>query len=247
VVVLCGSLRLTTVLALKAAPIIVFMDARSVNRPPVRSPLPLTAFLIVFAILGSIVYAGPRSADASGTAAAATVRDESGIRLGVGMAGVRIGMTRSEVRNVLGPPRRVTVIRNSAFGPGKPVRFQYPGLRVLFWKGAPRNPSGSKPPDLRLRVAATSTVRRSLKTGRGLGVGSSERQVRQKFPAARCETLTWNRKRVRNCHGGNYNCKTPSWALGDLPCRVSAFILNRKNGRVIRVAVGWLGAYNGTI
>jgi hypothetical protein len=163
------------------------------------------------------------------------------------MAGVRIGMTRREVKKVLGPPRRVKVIRNSAFGPGKPVRFLYPGLRVLFWKGAPRNPSGSEHPDLKLRVAATSTVRRSLETARGLGVGSRERQVRRKFPAARCEMIEWNGKLYRNCHSGSYTCKPPAWALGDLPCRVSAFILNRKNGRVVRVTIGWLGAYNGTI
>ncbi len=172
---------------------------------------------------------------------------EHGIRVGVGIAGVRIGMTRAQVRGALGAPRRVKVFKNSAFGPGHPVFFSYGGLKVEFWKGAPRNPSGSRAPDRKLRVASIGTSRRELRTRRDIGVGSRERQVRRKVAGVRCETLSFNGRRYRNCHSGRYDCKPPSWVLGDLPCHVSAFVLNHRHGRVVRVQIGWLGSPSGKV
>ncbi len=137
--------------------------------------------------------------------------------------------------------------KNSAFGPGHPVIYGYGGLGVLFWKGAPRNPSASKPPDRRLRVASVNTTRPSLRTRRGIGVGSREGQVRRKVAGVRCETLSFNGDRFRNCHTGRYDCKQQPWVLGDLPCHISAFVLNRRHGRVKRVQVGWLGSPAGSL
>ncbi|MFN8160124.1 MAG: hypothetical protein U0R52_03655 [Solirubrobacterales bacterium] len=178
--------------------------------------------------------------------AASASSGEPGIGVGVGMAGVRIGMTRAQARHILGRPRGVEVQTNSAFGPGHPVAYRYGGLAVEFWKGAPRTPSGSKGPDRRLRVASIYTTRRSLRTRRGVGVGSKEHRVKARVTGVRCQTIRSNGRRYRNCHTGSYTCKPPKWVLGDLPCHVTAFILNRKHGRVVRVQVGWLGSPSGT-
>ena len=200
---------------------------------------------LVLAVAITATSAGIFNPSSGGAASSDT------IRIGIGMAGVEIGMTRGEVRGVLGPPRRVES-KFFAFGPGKLVRYRYGGLDVLFWKGAPRTPSGSVGPDRRLRVASTTTTRsrRRLHTRQGIGVGSTESQVRDGLHGERCQTLDRQGQPVprgtRNCHIGSYRCQTPPWALGDLPCRVSAFILNREGGRVNRVTVGWLSAADGT-
>ena len=182
--------------------------------------------------------------DSSDSAARTETSKKPGIEIGVGMAGIEIGMTQGQVRNVLGKPRKSFKVQ-AAFGPGRLILYRYPKLDVEFWKGAPRTPSGSRPPDKRQRVASMLTTRKSQRTRRGIGVASTERQVKRNVVGVKCENLEFDGRTYRNCHVGSYRCKPPSWVLGDLPCRVTAFVLER--GRVGRVQVGWLGSPAGSL
>lgn len=211
-------------------------------RPPDRRLLSMFAAPVW---LASAVIAVAGCGDGpSDSAAQAATSKKAGIEIGVGMAGVEIGMTQGQVRNRLGKPRKSFKVQ-AAFGPGRLVLYRYPKLDVEFWRGAPRTPSGSKPPDKRQRVASMVTTRKSERTSKGIGVGSTERQVKRNVAGVKCENLEFDGKTYRNCHVGSYRCKPPSWVLGDLPCRVTAFVLERK--RVARVQVGWLGSPAGSL
>lgn len=206
----------------------------------------LVPVLLAALLLPGLGWAAVAVGAGAGPAPAAKAKKGS-IKLGKGLAGVKIGMTEKQVKKKLGRPDEKYTVQ-AAFGPGHPVLYRYRKLDVEFWKGAPRNPSGSKPPDKKLRVAVMSTTRKSEETDRGIGVGSTEAQVKKNVPGVKCETLKFNGKSYRNCHTGSYTCKPPSWVLGDLPCHVNAFVLDRKhNGRVERVQVGWLGSPSGKL
>ena len=106
------------------------------------------------------------------------------IRPQIGMAGVRLHMTREQVRAALGAPRTVHHLRND-FGPF--TEYLYPhAVRVSFQSGS--------------RVTAIDTTGRHERTSRGVGVGSTERTVRSKVAHVRCETISG----IRSCHVGAF-------------------------------------------
>lgn len=146
--------------------------------------------------LGGLLTAG-LALGASAAAAAAIVPQR-------GIAGVSLGMSQARVRAVLGPPVRV-VRGSNVFG--RYTEFRYRGLSVAF--------QGD--------TAATGidTTRRRERTATGVGVGSTEAQVRRGVRGVRCRTELGR----RHCFVGRF-----------LPGRrVTDFRLRR--GRVVSITV----------
>jgi hypothetical protein len=122
-----------------------------------------------------------------------------------GIAGVRIGMTQGKVRSVLGAPTSAKHGRNDF---GRYTQFRYPGLVVTFQGNS--------------SVTDVSTTRKSERTAAGVGVGSTEAQVKAKVNGVKCKTESG----FRHCYLGAF-----------LPGhRVTDFSI--KNRRVTRVDVG---------
>jgi hypothetical protein len=106
------------------------------------------------------------------------------IQIDRGIAGARLGNSRSEVRAALGTPARVRTGTNE-FGTFTEYRFRG-GIRVLFQGGT--------------SVTSVSTTGRGDRTARGVGVGSTERAVRRKVAGVKCETTGG----FRSCHTGSF-------------------------------------------
>ncbi len=97
-----------------------------------------------------------------------------------GMAGVSIGMSQKKVRSVLGRPTEVIHGLNAV---GAFVEYRYPRVTVDF--------QGSGP------LSNVSTARRRDRTAKGVGVGSTQKQVHQKVRGASCnDTLCSVGKRL---------------------------------------------------
>jgi hypothetical protein len=122
-----------------------------------------------------------------------------------GIAGVSIGMTQSKARSVLGKPSSVKRGSNDF---GKYTILKYPGLQVSFQGNT--------------TVTDVSTTRTSERTASGVGVGSTEGQVKAKIKGVKCATDSG----FRHCY------------LGKLTAghRVTDFSIKR--GKVTRVDVG---------
>jgi hypothetical protein len=131
--------------------------------------------------------------------AAATIVPQKGI------AGVRIGMNPPRVRLVLGNPLRADHVKNEF---GAATVWRYRRLQVTF--------QGDR------SVTAVSTTRRSERTASGVGVGSSEAQLKAGVKGLTCKTESG----VRYCYLGKF-------LAGH---RVTDFFLKR--GKVSRVAIG---------
>lgn len=114
------------------------------------------------------------------------------IQIDEGIAGARLGNTRSEVRTALGTPTSVRRGTND-FGPWLEYRYSG-GIRVTF-QG-------------RRRVTGVSTTGLGDRTARGVGVGSSETAVENRVPGVTCETIVG----TRSCHTGDF---TPGQEITD--------------------------------
>jgi hypothetical protein len=124
-----------------------------------------------------------------------------------GIAGVRLEMTKAQVRAALGAPLRVVHGSNEF---GSFTVYRYRGLRVTF--------QGNR------SVTDVFTTRPGERTARGVGVGSTERQVRARVAGVRCRTESG----FRHCFVGRF-----------LPGRrVTDFRIER--GRVTSVDVGFV-------
>jgi hypothetical protein len=122
-----------------------------------------------------------------------------------GIAGVSIGMTQGKVRSVLGKPASVKRGSNDF---GKYTIYKYGGLQVNFQGNA--------------TVTAVSTTRTSERTASGVGVGSTEAQVKAKVRGVKCAT-----------DSGSRHCYLGKLGAGH---RVTDFSIKR--GKVTRVDVG---------
>jgi hypothetical protein len=124
-----------------------------------------------------------------------------------GIAGVRLEMTKAQVRAVLGAPRRAVHGSNEF---GSFTVYRYRGLRITF--------QGNR------RVTDVFTTRPGERTARGVGVGSTEAQVRARVAGVRCRTESG----FRHCFVGRF-----------LPGRrVTDFRI--KHGHVTSVDVGFV-------
>jgi hypothetical protein len=133
------------------------------------------------------------------SSAAATIVPQRGI------AGVAIGMSQPMVRSVLGQP---TSVKHASNDFGKYTILKYPGLQVTF--------QGNK------SVTDVSTTRRGERTPYGVGVGSTEAQVKAKVRGVTCRTDG----SFRHCYVGRFRPGR----------RVTDFSIKR--GKVTRVDVG---------
>jgi outer membrane protein assembly factor BamE (lipoprotein component of BamABCDE complex) len=139
------------------------------------------------------------AAAALASAAAATIVPQQGI------AGVKIGMTKAKVRSLLGVPPSVKTGSNDF---GKYTIFKYRGLQVFFQGNA--------------TLTSVSTTRTSERTVSGIGVGTSEGQVKAKIKGVKCKTDSG----FRHCYLGRFTAGH----------RVTDFAI--RSGKVSRVDVG---------
>jgi len=129
------------------------------------------------------------------------------IQFDQGIAGARIGNSQAQVKAALGDPDLVKTGSND-FGPFRQF-FYEGGLRVMF--------QGDDD------VTSIQMLGRTDRTSKGIGVGNSEKSLRQKHPSLKCETFPGN---YRSCHTGTYSA-------GE---RVTDFEI--KKGKIVRVFVG---------
>jgi hypothetical protein len=142
-----------------------------------------------------------------GTAATA----QAIIQVQKGISGIRLGMSTARVRASLGAPTKVKHGSNP-FGSFTQYRYRG-GITVTF--------QGDKD------VTAVSISGQSDRTASGVGVGSTETQVKNGVPGVKCD--------AGNHPGGTHSCHVGSFRPGG---RVTDFLL--RHGRVTRVTVGFV-------
>jgi hypothetical protein len=137
----------------------------------------------------------------AGTAAATIIPQQ-------GIAGAELRMSRPEVRDVLGDPNRVKH-GNNDFGPY--TVFQYHRLAVTF--------QGNE------EATAITTRRWKEKTPQGIGRGSTEEELKDAHPRAKCRTEEGT---FRHCWLGRFQ---PGRRVTDFRIR---------SGKVSRVTVAFV-------
>jgi outer membrane protein assembly factor BamE (lipoprotein component of BamABCDE complex) len=88
-----------------------------------------------------------------------------------GIAGVRLHMTKSQVRALLGTPQHVQTGRNDF---GRYTTFRYQRVSVTFQSG--------------VKVTGMRTSSPLERTTAGVGVGSTTAKVKAKVPGVRCSS-----------------------------------------------------------
>jgi hypothetical protein len=124
------------------------------------------------------------------------------------ISGVALNMTQAQVRAGLGTPSRTVHGRNdfSQF-----TELRYPGGITVSFQG-------------NARVTAVSETGPGDRTSNGVGVGSTEAEVRSRVPGVRCATQFG----IRTCQVGQ--------SLAGR--RVTAFLM--RTGHVVRVTIGFV-------
>lgn len=130
-------------------------------------------FTLSLAVCCALV--APGSAAAAGGPASAPGATANGSLVPQGsIRGVKVGMTVTQVRERLGTPGRDRATRHPILGQTRTL--EYGGLTVSFDGRAATSP-----------VTAVATESRSDRTAAGLGVGSTERQLRSGLKGLKCE------------------------------------------------------------
>ena len=129
------------------------------------------------------------------------------IQFDQGIAGARIGNSKAQVKAALGEPALEKTGTND-FGKWRQYYFEG-GIRVFF--------QGDK------EVTSVTTLGRGDRTSKGIGIGNSEKALKQKHPSLECETFPGN---FRSCHTGDY---MPGQRVTDFEI---------KKGRIVRILVG---------
>lgn len=145
---------------------------------------------------------------AAAAAAALALPAQAGamIQIDQGIAGARIGSSQAQVQAALGAPDLVKTGTNE-FGPWR--QFFYAGGLRVFFQG-----DGD--------VTSVALLGRGDRTTKGIGVGNTEKALRQKHSGLTCETTSG----FRSCHTGDF-------MPGE---RVTDFWITK--GKITRVVVG---------
>jgi hypothetical protein len=118
------------------------------------------------------------------------------IQVDHGIAGARLGASRTAVRAALGTPDKVFGGRNEF---GSYTRYTYAGGLKVFFQG-------------KTAVSSIYTTGLGDRTATGVGVGSTEAEVVAGVKGVKCETI-----------GGSRSCHTGSFKPGK---RVTDFVLS---------------------
>jgi hypothetical protein len=124
-----------------------------------------------------------------------------------GMAGLELRMTKAQVRAKLGTPTKVRTGKNDF---GTFTEFTYPRVVVLF-QNSPR-------------ATTFRTFSPLERTTRGIGVGSTEAEVKAKVPHVTCRTES----SFRHCFVGKF---LPGHVVTDFQIR---------HGKVMSAVVGYV-------
>jgi hypothetical protein len=106
------------------------------------------------------------------------------IQIDHGISGVRISNTRAQVRASLGAPAKQKTGSNDF---GRYVQYTYKEGIVVTFQGEDR-------------VSSISTSGLGDRTAKGVGVGSTEAEVKSGVPGVKCETIAAS----RSCHTGKF-------------------------------------------
>jgi hypothetical protein len=131
---------------------------------------------------------------------------EALIQVDRGIAGARLGNSRAEVRAALGTPAST---RSGTNDFGRFLQWRFKGGITVIFQG-------------RREVSTVSTSGRGDRTRRGVGVGSTEAEVKARVRGVRCETIAG----FRSCHTGRFTA-------GEI---LTDFLI--RDGKVIRVSIG---------
>ena len=130
-----------------------------------------------------------------------------------GIAGVKLGMIRAKLIQLKGEPDAERVVRNEIIGPQRVLR--YGGTRFSF--GGASADAG---------VVGIRTVDPGERTPSGVGVGSSEAQVKAGVTGVICR----NEFGISHCVKGQLRAGN----------RVTDFTLDGRSGTVVAVTVGFV-------
>jgi hypothetical protein len=134
---------------------------------------------------------------------------EAVIQVQQGITGIRLGMSQAQVKAGLGKPAKTKTGHND-FGPF--TQFLYRGGITISFQGDSS-------------VTAVAITGNTDRTSNGVGVGSTEKQIKAGVRGVKCQTLA----AVRDCHVGAF-----------LPGRrVTDFVLG-PSGRATRVTIGFV-------
>ena len=163
-----------------------------------RLRLLVPAALASLALLGS---SAPASAD---------------VVVGEGMAGAKLGMSKAEVREILGKPTE-SRSRTDDFGRTTRWYFKGPKIHVTFRDAV----------DPGMQATAFMTRRGFERTSKGVGVGSSITTVRARVPKVKCERFPGFS--TRSCHVGEF-----------LPGKTVTDFRVGRSGKVGSVLIGYV-------
>lgn len=130
------------------------------------------------------------------------------VHMDQGIAGARLGNSQPQVKAALGEPKLVKTGTND-FGDFSTYYYEG-GLRVHF--------QGNQD------VTGVFTTGRGDRTTKGIGVGNTEKALRQKHPSLKCETVSGR----RSCHTNDF---TPGQ-------RVTDFEISK--GKIFRITVAFV-------